>query len=142
MGVGGAPAAEILRSVHVANGDGRAVASLVMPSRSIRSLSRRDSPASAGEHRPPVRDAPVQAVLALQRTAGNHAVARLLAPERMVARFEAGEHAQMGGERTITITAGDGGAVELTEGELIALGDFYVTPQDMLTCSPRRPSSC
>jgi hypothetical protein len=61
----------------------------------------------------------------LQRTAGNAAVARLMRPT--LARYEAGEHSQMGAARTVTING-----ATMTEGELLALGDFYATGEDML----------
>ncbi len=66
----------------------------------------------------------------LQRTAGNAAVARMLEPrppERVLARYEAGEHAQMGSDRVVEING-----ASMTEGEMIALGDFYATAEDLL----------
>ncbi len=89
--------------------------------------------------RPPgiARPAPAPApalLLQLQRSAGNAAVARLLARSpapRMIARFEAGEHSQM---------AGDGGAmigtpapgIKVEEADLLALGDFYASAEAMM----------
>ena len=76
---------------------------------------------------PPLKSA---SILALQRSAGNAAVARLLggssAPRRAVARFEAGEHARLGEDRLVKVNT-----VEMTEGDLIALADFYASVEDM-----------
>lgn len=69
-------------------------------------------------------------LLAIQRSVGNAAASRLVAglppPPRTLARFESGEHAQAGGARKITING-----VEFDEGDVIALGDFYETPEAM-----------
>lgn len=47
----------------------------------------------------------------------------------ILARYEAGEHALLGGPgKTLKI-----GAVDVTEGELAAMGDFYKDPQSMET---------
>ena len=56
----------------------------------------------------------------------------MIAPDPVVARFEAGEHAQMGEDRMVTITSREGEPVEMSQGELIALADFYATPEDMM----------
>ena len=58
----------------------------------------------------------------MQRTAGNAAATRF------VARYEAGEHAQMGSDAPLI----DFNGVLVSEGELIALGDFYASSEDML----------
>lgn len=78
-----------------------------------------------------------QIVLALQRSAGNAAVTRLMtrparAGRRLVSRYEAGEHAQFGGTKVVTING-----VAIKEGELIAMGDFYETADLMLSADPR-----
>src|SRR5687767_10698670 len=69
-----------------------------------------------------------QAVLAVQRTAGNAVAQRLLAPRsvgkpipaRLVQRYEAGEHAQFGGEmgKQTNVTVN---GVTMTYGEMIAM---------------------
>jgi peptidoglycan hydrolase-like protein with peptidoglycan-binding domain len=62
-------------------------------------------------------------LLALQRRAGNAAVGRQLrrTARKLLARYEAGEHALFGGPgKTLKV-----GGVEITEGELTAMGDFY-----------------
>jgi hypothetical protein len=82
---------------------------------------------------PPAPSVP-GSLLALQRSAGNAAVSRLVASMpaaargsgRSVSRFESGEHAQAGGARKINING-----VEFDEGDVIALGDFYETPEAM-----------
>lgn len=66
------------------------------------------------------------ALLQLQRTAGNAAVTA------MVARYEAGEHAQMGHDEPLIKFKG----VAVSEGELIALGDFYASSEDMSNADP------
>ena len=77
--------------------------------------------------RPPAQAPPGAALITrLQRSAGNAAVARLV-----LARYEAGEHAQMGEARSITVNT-----VPMTEGELIALGDFYATAAEMMAADP------
>jgi hypothetical protein len=69
-------------------------------------------------------------LLAMQRSVGNAAVSRLVATlppaGRTLSRFESGEHAQAGGARKITVNG-----VEFDEGDVIALGDFYETPEAM-----------
>jgi hypothetical protein len=68
-------------------------------------------------------------LLALQRTAGNAAVSRLV-----VQRYEAWEHRQLGDAhggagRTVTLPNG----VTLTYGQIVALsGDFYRSPEALL----------
>jgi hypothetical protein len=73
-------------------------------------------------------------VLAVQRAAGNAAVARALAPVhrgRALARYGTGEHWRTGGSRTASI-----GGERLTEGELITMGDLYEAPEDLLQADP------
>src|SRR5215467_5592577 len=76
-------------------------------------------------------------LLALQRAAGNLAVGSLLdgqwAGRRplVVLRYEAGEHAQLGPDRVVTVNC-----VSMTEGDLIAMGDFYANPEDMYKAAP------
>jgi hypothetical protein len=69
-------------------------------------------------------------LLAMQRLAGNAAVSRLVATLptslRTLSRYESGEHAMAGGARKINING-----VEFDEGDVIALGDFYETPEAM-----------
>ena len=77
-----------------------------------------------------------QMVLALQRAAGNAAVTRLVtrparAGRQRLSRYESGEHAQFGGSKTVTING-----VAVSEGELIAMGDFYETADLMLSADP------
>jgi hypothetical protein len=75
-----------------------------------RRASRRDADAPA----------PAHSLLALQRSAGNAAVARVLQ------RFGTGEHGQMGGARTVTLHG-----EQVTESELLAMGDLYASAADM-----------
>jgi hypothetical protein len=86
-------------------------------------------------------------VLGLQRLAGNQAVHQLLAskgtPDSLlhelvlrsgrstVYRYGTGEHAQLGSGRTVTVNG-----VPMTEGDLIALGDFFASPDDMFKAAP------
>lgn len=69
---------------------------------------------------------------AWQRSVGNAALTRILgrsgrAPRRQLHRYEAGEHAVFGGPgKTLTV-----GGVTVTEGELAAMGDFYLDPDKM-----------
>jgi hypothetical protein len=98
--------------------------------------SKRRRPAD--DRATPLAEAGTEAVLALQRSAGNVAVARALAArkgapltQRLVQRYEAGEHAQFGGAWEFTFKP-KGKVAKLTEGDVIALGDFYESPQEML----------
>jgi hypothetical protein len=68
------------------------------------------------------RQPPVDAITRLQQSAGNRAVAALLDRPKVM-RLGTGEHAQLGGNRQVTING-----VTMTEGEAITLGDFYLTP--------------
>jgi hypothetical protein len=90
-----------------------------------REEERRDAPQAA-----PARPSMQGSLLAMQRSAGNAAVSRLVAnlpaAAHALARYESGEHAQAGGARKITING-----VEFDEGDVIALGDFYETPEAM-----------
>jgi hypothetical protein len=80
------------------------------------------------EPRRPARERPrppaPHALLALQRSAGNAAVTRMLA------RFEAGEHAQMGGSGKARVGKP---SVEVSEADLVALGDFYASSSELMT---------
>jgi hypothetical protein len=71
----------------------------------------------------PRREPRVDAVLALQRSAGNAATARLL-------RYDAYEHAKQGdhakGSGKVTIAG-----IELTSGEINALADLYGSPEKL-----------
>lgn len=74
-------------------------------------------------------------VLGLQRTAGNAAICRALASgPRALARYEAGEHARF---------AGDTGGVVMINGvpvqkaNIIAMGDFFRTPEAMNSADPK-----
>jgi hypothetical protein len=76
--------------------------------------------------------------IAVQRASGNAAAARMVArwqahepAARWLSRYEAGEHAQFGGSRAISIRG-----VNLTEGEIIALaGDLFRDPNSLLSAS-------
>lgn len=91
----------------------------------LRDEQRREAPEPAAAQ-PSMRGS----LLAMQRSVGNAAVSRLVAnlppSTRTLARYESGEHAQAGGARKITING-----VEFDEGDVIALGDFYETPDQM-----------
>jgi hypothetical protein len=84
-----------------------------------------DTPGAASAEHPLVE---------LQRASGNAAVARLVAgldverAPRRIARYEGGEHAMFGGSTGDHKIAGVSG---ITEGDLIALGDLYETPEDL-----------
>ena len=86
---------------------------------------RREAPAERQPSLPAASAAPASRVLAMQSTFGNAAVGRMLA------RYGTGEHAQMGGARTTKIQG-----VELEEGEIVALGDFYETAAEMMSADP------
>jgi hypothetical protein len=82
----------------------------------------------------PAPEASVHPLVGLQRSSGNAAVARLVAgldpgrTPRRIARYEGGEHAMFGGSTGDHKIAGVSG---ITEGDLIALGDLYETPEDL-----------
>ena len=84
------------------------------------------------DHERPERSAAAPApplaarVLQFQRGAGNAAVTRLLA------RYEGGEHAQMGSATRGMKVNG----VELTESDLVAMGDLYKDPAAMQKADP------
>jgi hypothetical protein len=59
--------------------------------------------------------------------AGNTAVSRLIT----VSRYEAGEHAQFGSADLIDV-----GGVKISQSELISMGDFYGTVDDLLKADP------
>jgi hypothetical protein len=91
------------------------------------------------EPQPELADAPGEqaagphaGVAFLQRAAGNAAVTSLLSPTsavpRALQRYEGGEHARFGGSKGDFKLAGVSG---ITEGDLIALGDLYETPEDL-----------
>lgn len=90
---------------------------------------------------PPVRARPRLAsardVLALQETAGNAAVLRLLAarPGRTrIARFEGPEHRKLGDSTGATVDLGDG--VVLTWGQVVAIaGDEFGTVEELETAA-------
>ena len=86
----------------------------------------------------PAPGGPVAQVLSLQRSAGNAAVSRWLAGRRAagagpraVSRYEAGEHAQFGGDRTVMVNG-----VPISNGNIIAMADFFRTPEDMNSADP------
>jgi hypothetical protein len=96
----------------------------------------RDPEERSAPHQRPASgaDPAVARLLALQRSAGNAAVAGLIGARRTLARFEAGEHAQMGGSGHATIGTPEaigGPQVSVSEGQLIALGDFYASFREM-----------
>jgi len=86
-------------------------------------------------------------LLGLQRLAGNGAVHQLLASGAPgdgllhelvvrhgrgdVHRYGTGEHAELGSGRIVTVNG-----VQMTEGDLIAIGDFFASPDDMFKASP------
>lgn len=83
----------------------------------------------------PVLEDPDRArVLYLQRTAGNAAVGRALslASRPVISRYEAGEHAQFGGATDLKLKD----LPDVTEGDLIAMGDFFEKPEDMMAADP------
>jgi hypothetical protein len=70
-------------------------------------------------------------VPALQRGAGNLASLRLMRSAGLLARYGTGEHAQLGGNRSVDVNG-----VKVSEGELIALGDFYESPEQVYEADP------
>jgi hypothetical protein len=84
----------------------------------------------------PARSAPgpgpagVEALLPLAASVGNAAFAGAVAPRglptRWIARYEAGEHAQMGGTDIVMVNG-----VPIPSGNIIAMGDFYRSPEAM-----------
>jgi hypothetical protein len=58
---------------------------------------------------------------------GNRALARDMQPRRSIARYDTGEHALFGGD-TVVFARGD---VQITESEMITMGDLYEFPEDM-----------
>lgn len=100
----------------------------------------RRQPRQTREHRTPAAQ---PRLLALQATAGNIAVAGLLAQRRvlpisdgrpralMVARYEAGEHAQFGDGELVEVNG-----VRIPKGNLIAMADFYADSVAMQTAPP------
>jgi hypothetical protein len=102
----------------------------------------RRAPVPAGSARvaTPARDP--SDLLALQRKAGNAAVARWLARDRdeparspagrrQLSRYEAGEHAQFGSDEKVMVNG-----VPISKGNIIAMGDFFRTPEDMNSAPP------
>jgi hypothetical protein len=79
---------------------------------------------------PPPRD---QAVLTLQRGAGNRAAGAVMAQRRTRAlqRFDTGEHAQAGPEEIVHVNG-----VEFERRQLVTMGDFYATADDMMKAPP------
>jgi hypothetical protein len=80
-------------------------------------------------------------VLALQRSAGNAAVVRLLAGggrdvrrtgAPRLSRYEAGEHAQFGSDEKVMVNG-----VPISKGNIIAMGDFFRSPEDMQKADPQ-----
>jgi hypothetical protein len=108
-------------------------------------LSR--SAVSLGGSRPAAGRLDPSTLLALQRTAGNVAVARWVArgqdgdpveppsrprpATRTLSRYEAGEHARFGGDDTVLVNG-----VPISRGNIIAMGDFFRTPEDMNRADP------
>jgi hypothetical protein len=83
------------------------------------------------------------ALLGLQRTAGNAAVTHLIessfAHPLFLQRYEAGEHSQFGArkgkkERRLTINK-----ITLTYGEMIAMGDFFESPDALKDFANKQP---
>jgi hypothetical protein len=84
-----------------------------------------------------------QGVLFLQRSGGNAAVGRFLrganpgspphpgAGGHLLARYEAGEHAAFGGGGTVNING-----VAIPRANVIAMGDFYGSPEAMQSADP------
>jgi len=75
-------------------------------------------------------------MLKLQRTAGNRAVGALLRaqqPRRVLARYEPGEHIQFGASGSTVPLAGLSG---IDERYLIAMGDFYKSPEALMDAKP------
>jgi hypothetical protein len=83
-------------------------------------------------------------LLALQRAAGNAAVARLISARAyagarpgapfgrgVLSRYEAGEHARFGDDEKVMVNG-----VPISKGNIIAMGDFFRTPEDMYKAPP------
>jgi hypothetical protein len=100
------------------------------PARKPAPVSPYGSPAPAKSSERPL--VPVD-LLALQRAAGNRTVTRLLRRSRAILRYGTGEHAQLGGQRSVDING-----VNVSEGELVALGDFT---RALSRCTRQTPAS-
>jgi len=93
----------------------------------------------------PASDAASQKILDLQRRAGNAAVTSWLAGSAFaisLQRYEAGEHAQFGAregetEKTVKVSSSDGKVVAMQYGEMIAMGDFFESPDQMKTVTEK-----
>lgn len=72
----------------------------------------------------------VHPLLRAQALVGNRAVAGLVrdvAAPRALARFDTGEHAQFGSDKVVFVRED----VQITEQEMVAMGDFYERVEDM-----------
>ena len=92
-------------------------------------------PVAPARAAPSAAAAGVGALLPLAASVGNAAFSRALAPRgrpaRWIARYEAGEHAQMGGTDTVMVNG-----VPIPSGNIIAMGDFYRSPEAMTKAPP------
>jgi hypothetical protein len=75
-------------------------------------------------------------ILGLRSAAGNRAIAEALGLEprggpRVLARYDTGEHAQIGSDKIVTVNG-----VQITEAEMTAMGDLYETPYAMYRADP------
>ncbi|WP_273653582.1 hypothetical protein [Cellulomonas fimi] len=100
--------------------------------RAVGRTSRAAPAAAAARPRPRA----VDGLPALQRAAGNRAVAGLLAARSgatVVQRYETEEHATLGAPGTRVTVAG----IDMTQGEMITMGDFF-TGVDQMEAHPQQ----
>ncbi len=105
------------------------------PDGSARVSPRRAGPTQGATHG--ATDGQTAKLLDLQASAGNAAVTSLVTGSHghaflpFVQRYEAGEHSQFGSSEKVMING-----VEMTQGDVIAMGDFYDTPEAMKSANP------
>jgi hypothetical protein len=102
------------------------------------SRTAKRAPGAGRSSSPQRSNEPAQRVLALQRSAGNAATARLLAPRRpTVARFAELEHKAIGDravpdtEFRLSGTKLKWGNATATYGDIVAMGDYFESPDEI-----------
>jgi hypothetical protein len=95
----------------------------------VRSDTRESESSVAASARPTSPAPRTQAVLNLQRGAGNRAAGALISQRRArtLQRLDTGEHAQVGSDEIVHVNG-----VEFTRKQLTTMGDFYATADDMM----------
>jgi hypothetical protein len=78
------------------------------------------------------REPAAEGMLRLQRSAGNAAVARLLAPSRpVIQRFAELEHKAIGDRAVGDVRYRLSPLVQMTHGDLVAMGDYFSSPDEI-----------